>query len=547
MEQRVGKLNRWIAALFLCLAAGLCALAGTLFVRAETMDIPVPDGPEGPGAVLEEFFACLEARDWEGAAALTADGTVPVPAPTESRSALLWAAQQKCWHFEIAPGYEEALGSLGRRVTVTAPDLDLIREPVLSIVQSGLERALEAATFKNEVYDEEGRYREELVFSYLEAALRETVGDLSPYCRAREMTVKLVWIDGKWRVKADGEMAAALTGGAVRTAESAHCTEAYEQYVNNLGSAALEGLVAVPKVYKLSEGTVVAPEPDKEGFGSSENPADTAAVIAAAEPLLAGQSLLWTPETSVGKGGVSWYRDETILVLCWKQKVNKMPFSFMEVVVAHPSQFRRYFADNDFASKHRYRPSQMAEMVNAVGAMSGDFFKYRRHGIVVYQREVYRAEGETLDTCFVDSDGDFHFVHRGELVSRDTVEQYVKDNDILFSFAFGPIMIEDGRNVVPKGYPVGQITDEYTRSVICQLGKGHYLMAVVCYSEERRATLKNVAKELISLGVPNAYALDGGQTAAMTFNNQALAVNNWDAERTVSDILYFATAIPDRD
>ena len=63
MERRVGKLNRWITALFLCVAAGLCALAGTLFVRAETMAIPVPDGPEGPGAVLEEFFACLEARD----------------------------------------------------------------------------------------------------------------------------------------------------------------------------------------------------------------------------------------------------------------------------------------------------------------------------------------------------------------------------------------------------------------------------------------------------------------------------------------------------
>ena len=38
MERRVGKLNRWIAALFLCLAAGLCALAGTLFVRAETAE-----------------------------------------------------------------------------------------------------------------------------------------------------------------------------------------------------------------------------------------------------------------------------------------------------------------------------------------------------------------------------------------------------------------------------------------------------------------------------------------------------------------------------
>ena len=549
MEQRDGKLNRWIAALFLCLAAGLCALAGTLFLRAETMETPVTDAPEGPGAVLEEFFACLEAKDWEGAAALTADGAAPVPTPTESRSALLWAAQQKCWRFEIAPGYEDSLGSLGRRVTVTAPDLGLIRESVLAFIQSGLEQTLEAATFKSEVYDEAGSYREELVFDFLEKALKETVGDLSPYCRTREMTVRLIWTDGKWRVKADGEIAAALTGGAVRAAdaaEGAHCTEAYEQYVNNLISAALEGLVTVPKVYKLSEGTVVAPEPDKEGFGSSKDPADTAAVIAAAAPLLAGRELIWSPETVTLSGrNINWYLDETIFAIAWRQNIDGMSFTFSEVVLGHPSQFRRYLSDDDFHSGKRYTPTKMASTVNAVAALSGDFYKYRDLGIVVYRRELYRADGETLDTCFINGGGDLLFVRAGELTGEEAIRRYIEENDVLFSLSFGPVMIEDGENVTPRQkYPIGQIMESYSRCALCQLGDCHYLLVTMAKPLDSMPGLWRMADVLCDMGVPRAYALDGGQTGSLIINDKLINPVDFGEERTMSDIIYFATALP---
>ncbi|MBO6041509.1 MAG: hypothetical protein J6P58_09865, partial [Oscillospiraceae bacterium] len=155
MERRRGKLNI-AAALLLCLAAGFAALAVGLFFRAGSMPVSVSDGPESPGAVLESFFDRLSEQDAAGAAALTAEGDLPLPEPADGRSALLWAAQRQCWRFEIVPGYEEAGAALGKRVTVTAPDLSLAREHILALVQAKLEQALDAAHLKSDVYDPDG-------------------------------------------------------------------------------------------------------------------------------------------------------------------------------------------------------------------------------------------------------------------------------------------------------------------------------------------------------------------------------------------------------
>lgn len=552
MKQPTGKRHRWIAALSLSLAAGLCALAVLLFFRAESMTVPVQESvgtADSSGSVLEDFFACLSQRDRDGAAALTAEGFCPLPDPTESRSVRLWTAQQTCWKFEVSPGYEEAGAMLGKRATVTAPDLNLAREQILSMVQSRLEQALDAAELKSEVYDDEGNYREELVFSCLEEVLAEISADLSPYCRTRELTVKLAYIDGEWRVKTDGELIAALTGGAVRAAEAGtpeQVTAAYEQYVNNLIASALEGLVTVPKIYRLSENTVVAPKPDPMGFGTSKNAADTAAAVEAAEPLLAGRKLLWSPETvTLVNRNINWYLDETIFAVAWRQQLEGMSFSFCEVVLGHPSQFRRYLADDDFHSAKRYTPTRMSATVNAVTALSGDFYKYRDLGIVVYKRELYRADGETLDTCFINSSGDLLFVRAGELTSEDAILRYIEENDVEFSLTFGPVMIENGENVVPqKKYPIGQILESYSRCALCQLGECHYLLVTVSRPVDSRAGLRRVADVLCSLGVETAYALDGGQTASLIVNNKLVNPVDYGEERTMSDIIYFATALP---
>lgn len=322
----------------------------------------------------------------------------------------------------------------------------------------------------------------------------------------------------------------------------------YERNVNNMVSGALEGLIAIPKEYKLSEDITVAPKPDPYCYGASGDPSATVPVIASAARLLDGQDMIWSPDTEIMPNSeVSWYLDDTILSVTWKQVIGSSVYTFSEVKVADASQFRRYMADDTFASPVQYTPTEMARTVNAVVALSGDYYKFRNFGIVAYRRTLYRAEGSYLDTCFVDGNGDLNFVRRGEMTSREAMEQYIAENDILFSLAFGPVLIENGQNVVPSSYLVGEIKETYSRSIICQLGDLHYLLLTVnregIYNDV--VTLNTAADVLVSMGVPTAYTLDGGQTASLIMFGNLINNVNYGSERSISDIIFFATAIPE--
>jgi hypothetical protein len=59
--------------------------------------------------------------------------------------------------------------------------------------------------------------------------------------------------------------------------------------------------------------------------------------------------------------------------------------------------------------------------------------------------------------------------------------------------------------------------------------------------------LKLVAEQLVALGVPKAYALDGGQTASLIMNNRLMNYVDFGEERLMSDIIYFATAVPEKE
>ena len=56
------------------------------------------------------------------------------------------------------------------------------------------------------------------------------------------------------------------------------------------------------------------------------------------------------------------------------------------------------------------------------------------------------------------------------------------------------------------------------------------------------ACLRQAADAMIERGCIKAYTLDGGQTATMIFNGTTFNRVDWDSERTMSDIVYFATA-----
>ena len=336
---------------------------------------------------------------------------------------------------------------------------------------------------------------------------------------------------------------------AVSTHDSASASimSKFNMFVNNSTSEALDGIVPIKKVYTLPEDLIVAPEPRAELYGTATSPAELEGVIAEAGKLLDGQETLFNSSIELMKGSsINYYYDETILAITWKQAINSACYTFSEIKLADASQFRRYLADNSFGSAIQYRPSDMAATVNAVVAMSGDFYKFRPMGVVVYRRNVHRAEGEEIDTLFIDSKGDFNFVKRGEIMNQADAESYVAENDILFSLSFGPVLVDKGVKVVPDSYPIGEIHDTYSRAAIAQLGETHYLLVTVNYEGPYVAasTIGQLADVLESMGVDKAYTLDGGQTGELVFRGEPYNYIDFGMERNVSDILWFATAIP---
>jgi exopolysaccharide biosynthesis protein len=53
------------------------------------------------------------------------------------------------------------------------------------------------------------------------------------------------------------------------------------------------------------------------------------------------------------------------------------------------------------------------------------------------------------------------------------------------------------------------------------------------------------ADQMAAFGAEQAYALDGGQTAVIVTGDKLINRPSYGYQRQISDIIYFATAIPD--
>lgn len=318
--------------------------------------------------------------------------------------------------------------------------------------------------------------------------------------------------------------------------------------LNHLNSHLGGNAPSTQKVYTLQDSDIVAPEPNPACYGTATDPAEMAAILNAAKSMLNIDSTLFTTETPIMAGStIYYYLDETIFSVVWKQVVDDSVLTFSEVKIAHASQFRRFLSEGKYNSGILHTTTEMASSVNAVTAASGDFYGYRRIGIVVNDGLVYRDQGHLLDTCYIDTEGNMHFTYAREMTDKETIQKFVDEHNIRFSICFGPVMILEGKNVVPANYNSGEINKAYPRAALCQMDKLHYVM-VAANTEEphyRMKTVTQMADVLVDMGVPTAYALDGGQTAAIVINDQLINKVSYGAQREISDIIYFATAIPD--
>ena len=319
-------------------------------------------------------------------------------------------------------------------------------------------------------------------------------------------------------------------------------------YVNNAASDALGDLTYIKKVYTLQESATVAPAPDPNGFGTTYDPADITELINRAAILLDGQRMVFDPTADfVPDEPIRYYFDDTILVITWQEYIEQRCCTFAEVKVAHGSQLRRKLAEDSYSSSVQLYASDMANASNAVVAMNGDFYAFRDLGITAYQRKLYRNNPAQVDSCFFTASGDMLVSRAGELMGEGEAERFIEANDVVFAVAFGPVLVDNGELQYCAGYPIGEVNTEYSRSCISMTDELHYLLMTINHTPDARprATINELARIIYSKNVWKAYTLDGGQTAEIIMMGAPINHVDFGVERAVSDIIYFATAIPE--
>ena len=367
--------------------------------------------------------------------------------------------------------------------------------------------------------------------------------------------IQLAWVAVNVHPGAGGSADSAT----VRT--KANLVSRVDTYTDTIKANLLGGMPVIKKQFQIPESDLVAPRPDPSGFGEAYNTGQVLEVIdQARESLLISKNerMIFNEHADfISTTPMLYYLDESLFAVCWKEVLEDRICSCFEVVMADASQMRRKLSQDTYGSSVKAFATELAAQTNAVAAINADLYLQRDLGITVYNRQLYRFnewiytgrynQYNAIDTLLIDGAGNFNFMYMGEQRSREDVERYIEDHDILYAIAFGPVLVENGEEKQTDWYPLGEINEEYSRAGIAQCGERHYFYMTVSFEDYRipRCTINEFAHLMFLKGVDKAYALDGGQTGELVFNGQVYNRIDFDAERTVSDIIYFASAIGD--
>lgn len=238
------------------------------------------------------------------------------------------------------------------------------------------------------------------------------------------------------------------------------------------------------------------------------------------------------------------YQDESITVAMERVRQDGAQFNVARVTIADASQLRTALAA-PFGKKKTNKISTIARNNNAVVAIGGDYYGNEEGGYVLRMGEVYRKKPmKSRDMLIIDEAGDFHILKKSD--ASELKAFLSSGHQAINIFNFGPALVIDGElQPMPKSYKYN-INGLEPRCAIGQVGPLEYVLVVVDgrdAADSKGATVETLAKFMFDQGCKQAYNLDGGNSALMVFGQENYSAKSFGAERSVSDIVYFATTV----
>ena len=221
------------------------------------------------------------------------------------------------------------------------------------------------------------------------------------------------------------------------------------------------------------------------------------------------------------------------------------------IQVSDPSQIRPAVGNPEKLATTRTKAvSTIAKSNNAVIAINGDnytdkpdktTFEYRM------TKKIRSKSNRTKDILIIDDQGDFHLFVKSQGI-KEFPEQLKKDGrKLVNAFTFGPALVKDGELMkIDENYGYNPHGRE-PRAAIGQTGKLSYVLVIVQAADRNGKSgmsQEKLGELMYELGCVQAFNLDGGNSAELVFGDRIIKGMSSGDERTLSDIIYFATLQP---
>ena len=234
------------------------------------------------------------------------------------------------------------------------------------------------------------------------------------------------------------------------------------------------------------------------------------------------------------------YEDDNIKIVLTDYRENDTDIHVADVTVSSSEYLKTAFAQSSYGKNVTEKTSDIAESVNAILAINGDYYGAQESGYVIRNGVIYRATAKSgNEDLVIYADGSFEIIDEDDITAEDLLEKGAQN-----VLAFGPALVEKGSVSVTESEEVGKAMASNPRTAIGIINENHYVFVVADgrTSDNEGLSLYELAEFMESLGVQTAYNLDGGGSSTMYFNGQIInkPTTNGSSikERSVSDIVY---------
>ena len=237
------------------------------------------------------------------------------------------------------------------------------------------------------------------------------------------------------------------------------------------------------------------------------------------------------------------YSDDNISIKLNEYTVSGTVVHVAEVKADSAEYLKTAFAQGSYGKNVTATTSDIAESVNAILAINGDYYGAQEKGYVIRNGELYRSTAVSgREDLVIYKDGSFEIINESEV----TAEQLIAKGAVQ-TLSFGPALVENGAVSVDADDEVGRAMSSNPRTAIGIKSDGTYIFMVSDgrTDESEGLSLLQLAEFMKKLGAETAYNLDGGGSSTMVFNGNVVNTptgggigNGSGSERKVSDIVY---------